>query len=387
VQKLSADVLLFNVPLALRFKSKSGTANREITVKQLAEDFSLALPEAPEIVRFNPELALLAKITFAPPTTMLYAQLADPGDMIGRLLAVEQLGEKKDTQAIPRLKETLNSDPFYGVRIAASRALRAIGTDAAFEALLASVKQSDARVRRQVVSDLTSFYREASYAAALRVLQDEKNPDIQAVALRSLGGYFKPEVRELLLKYLSSDSDRNLLADTAIETLRAQDDPSYLPPLLACLRTNEARFTSWGFGRALETLARIARNEEKKETIREFLLGYVNDLKKRVQLSAIAALGTLGDVKAAAALEKFTTGAKDSPERGAAERALAALRETRKPATEPAALRNEVSELQKQTRELRKELDELKKKLEAAPAKPGGTNTSKAKAAVKPAKR
>src|SRR5437762_1197810 len=33
-QKLSADVLLFNVPLTVRFKSKSGTQDRQITVKE-----------------------------------------------------------------------------------------------------------------------------------------------------------------------------------------------------------------------------------------------------------------------------------------------------------------------------------------------------------------
>ena len=38
-QKLSEDVLLFNFPLTIRFKSKAGPVDRTITVKEKAEDF------------------------------------------------------------------------------------------------------------------------------------------------------------------------------------------------------------------------------------------------------------------------------------------------------------------------------------------------------------
>ena len=55
-QKLSDDVLLFNFPLTVRFKAKFGTVDRHITVKEKAEDFYFPLPEAPEIVRIDPEV-------------------------------------------------------------------------------------------------------------------------------------------------------------------------------------------------------------------------------------------------------------------------------------------------------------------------------------------
>ena len=74
VQKLSDDVLLFNVPLPVRFKSKSGAiVERTLEVKDKSEDFYVPLSEAPEIVRIDPNLTVLAKVTFAPPTAMLHA--------------------------------------------------------------------------------------------------------------------------------------------------------------------------------------------------------------------------------------------------------------------------------------------------------------------------
>jgi aminopeptidase N len=99
---------------------------------------------------------------------MLYAQLSDKADMIGRLIAAEQLGSKKERGAVAKLKDTLNNDAFYGVRMAASKALQSINTDEAYEALLASARQEDARARQQVLTDIATFYRERTYEHALK---------------------------------------------------------------------------------------------------------------------------------------------------------------------------------------------------------------------------
>jgi len=253
-QKLSDDVLLFDVPLTIRFQGKSSSVDRTITVKEKAEDFYFPLPQAPEIVRIDPEMVLLAKIAFHPPTPMLYAQLVDKNDALGRVIAAEQLGGKKERGAVAKLKEALNTDPFYAVRQAASQALRSIQTDEALTALLASTKQSDARVRRQVIGDVSTYYRESTYAAAQTTLQEEKNPDIQAAALRALAPYSKPEVRTTLLQYLDSDSYRSVLADAAIAAMRAQDKASYIEPLQTTLQKTEAVFTTDTFSRGLKTL-------------------------------------------------------------------------------------------------------------------------------------
>ncbi len=382
-QKLSEEVLLFNFPLTIRFKSKSGTVDRQIIVKDKSGDFYFPLAEAPETVRMDPELTVLAIINFNPPGGMLSAQLADKSDVVGRLIAAEQFGAKKDRGAIIKLKEALNNDPFWGVRLAAAQALRAIQTDEAYEALLASARQSDARVRRQVVGDISGFYRESSYTAARKIAEEEKNPDIKAMALSSLGAYSKPEVREMLLAALNTQSYRNLLADAAINAMRAADDAGYIEPLRQTLQQKEAVFTTGGFSRALENLAYLARNEKEKDSVRELLIGHLDSKKKRVQVASINGLGTLGDPKAVAVLEKFAGGGKGSPERAAAERAVASLRDSKKPSVELGALRNDVLSLQRDNRELRKELDDLKKKLEAMPVSSG----SKTNKVVKPLKR
>jgi aminopeptidase N len=374
-QSVDQNVLLFNFPLTLRFQTKTGAVDRLIRVTQKQEDFYFPVPAAPERVRVDPDYTLLAKIKFSVPQKMLYAQLADQTDVVGRLLAIEQLSGKRDKQSLAKLQDTLNHDSFYGVRIEAAQALRSVHTDEALEALLASTKQSDARVRHEVADAIGDFYADKAFAAEREILREEKNPDILSAVLRNLGGYAKPEVREELLKFLNSQSYLNELAGAAVSGLRLQDDPSCIAPLLETLGRTETNFTSHGFAQGLETLAYLARNEEKKDKVREFLVARVNDKRRSVQLASLNALGTLGDPTALGVLEKFATASKTSPERATAERAVASLRAARKPADDFKNLRQEVLDLQKENRELRKDMDDLKKNVEAGrPAPVGASN-------------
>src|SRR5579862_827693 len=123
-QKLSEMVPVFHFPLTLRFKTKEGVVDHPVEVTGKDEDFYVPLKQAPEIVRIDPDLTLLAKVTFKPAEAMIYVQLADQSDMIGRLVAAENLADKEDAVTVSKLKDVLNSDPFYGVRMKASEILR-----------------------------------------------------------------------------------------------------------------------------------------------------------------------------------------------------------------------------------------------------------------------
>jgi aminopeptidase N len=381
-QKIDQNVLLFNFPLTIRFKGKFGTVDRSIQVKDKESVFYFPLESAPQIVRLDPALTLLAKTTLNLPNDMLSAQLADQGDVIGRLLAIEQMKDKKDHEAVAKLKETLNNDPFYGVRQEAASALLSIHTDEALEALLASTQQPDARVRLRVTSAINGFYRDTAYASARDSLASEKNPIILSSSIGALGKYGRPEVQEVLIKYLNSQSYRNKLADAAIDAMRAQDDPAYIPPLQETLRTREGDFRSRSFGGGLDTLAYLARNEEKKDAVREFLLRYVNDKKESIQIAAIRSLGVLGDPSSIAVLQTFANASKESRQQAAAARAVADLRAGRKPVDDFKNLRQEVMDLEKANREQSKEIEDLKKQFEAREAA-SPKSKSKSKSAKK----
>ena len=373
-QKLSADVLLFHFPLRIRFEgkaSKTGAFKTEqvVQVKEKEEDFYFSLSDAPELVLIDPELELLARIDFKPSTPLLHAQLVR-GTVPARLRAVEQLGDKKDKESVAQLKKALNSDPFFGVRIEAAKALQKIHSTEALDALLASQKQPDARVRRQVTASIGGFFREPALDALLAVAQTEKNPDIVAQALRSLGPFANESTRDTLLRQLQSESYRNTLADAAIAAMRAQGLPEYISPLKRALSEREDAFSTRGFAAGLDSLAFLARHEENKAPVRKFLLARLNHPKRGVRVGAIGALGTLEDPLAIAALETFASAGKQTPEREAAEKALAVIRAAQRQPDNLNDLRQELVELQKQSRETQKELDALKKKIDIKDTKP-----------------
>src|SRR5207237_6217130 len=94
-QKLSENILLFDLPLTIRFKTQSGAVNRPLHITAKEEDFYFSLDSAPQIVRFDPDYTLLAKISFKVPSPMLSAQLAAKPDGIGRVLALEHLSSRR----------------------------------------------------------------------------------------------------------------------------------------------------------------------------------------------------------------------------------------------------------------------------------------------------
>ena len=365
-QEVTEKVMLFHFRTKIRFIVKGELIDREIIVDSKKHDFYFRLPDEPNIVRFDPDYGLLANINFDKPTKMLYEQLDNHKDVIGRLRALDSLKKNKDKKTIEKLKDVLNNDPFYAVRRNASSALREIHTDEAFEALADSLVQDDARVRHQVVEDLGGFYRSETLTLLRRTLRNEKNPAILEAAIRNLGVYQHKSTRRLLLKHLQSVSFHNELAAAAIVAIRILDEPFFIAPLQRVLEERETDFRSWDFTRGLNTLAHISRNEEDKTKVRNFLAGYVNHPKDRIQAGAIEALGNLGDPTAIPIIETFSNDQPDDNIERAAERALKQLRQQKQLVPdEIVQIRETVDEFRKETDKIKNELDDIKKRLDA----------------------
>jgi len=364
--KVDDKVMLFYFGTKLRFILDAQIIDRDIAVNSKQHDFYFALPQEPKIVRFDPDYGLLADIQFSKPSAMLYAQLKNADDIIGRLRAVDTLKKKKDKKTIAALKAALNSDPSHSVRRNASSALRQIHSNDAFDALAESVRQSDARVRSQVVSDIGGFYRPESLRLTKRVLSKEENPEIITRAIHNLGQYHDRGTRKRLLEYLNTKSHRNSLASAAIEVMRKQDDSFFIAALQRTLAEDERQFTSYGFARALDTLAQLSRNEDDRTKVRNFMTGYANHPNTRIQSGAIRALGTLGDPKAIPVVETFTGDDPSDRMQRAAKDALRSLRE-KKPIVpeEVVRLRETVDKLSQEAEKLRNDLEDMKDRLDA----------------------
>jgi aminopeptidase N len=382
-QETDDKVLLFHFPTKVRFIVGGESIDHDIFIEKDKHDFYFPLDSEPNIVRFDPEYSVLADIKFKKPKEMLYSQLENQRDVVGRLLAIEGLKKKDDKKTIEKLKDALNNDPFYGVRKLASTALQKIHSDEAFEALADSLNQSDARVRKQVVKDICGFYRPESLDITRKILQSEKNPEIVYEAILNLGRYQDPGSKQLIMEYLESKSYRNKLAIGAIKAIDKLKDPSFTPQLKDVLGRRESNFRAYDFANGLKTLGRINAEQEDKAEIRDFLAGYVNHKKERITAGAVKALGELADLKAIAIVETIAGDDKDDLMQRTAKKALGKLRkETKLVPEEIVKLRETVDEVKKENEKLREDLDDLKKRFEAQQKWAENANKTEAKSYI-----
>ena len=365
-QEVSDAVMRFDFPLPVRFVDGKGrTFDFTVRIHQAEEDFFFALPEKPAVVRIDPEYTLLFDLDFKPPHPMLLAQLERGDDMIGRLLAVKALGERKDGKSIEALKKALRTDSFYGVRMEAADSLAAAHTGEAFSALLESREQEDARVRRAVISAIGKFYREEALVALKECATGEKNPEIVAKALEAAGKFPEDSLGDLLAEALHRSSYRNRIAVSAVQAMRTRGDPGQGAPLLQYLEKSEALFDASDFGAALDALAFLSRDLEgaDKESRRVFIARYLDHPKEQLRRLAMKALGTLGDARSIPLLEAFA-GDGESEDGKAATAAIRVLNEDKKQADEVKDLRKTVLDLEKEMRELKTKVETLDKQAE-----------------------
>ena len=368
-QKLSEQVRLFRVPLPVGFSIPGHKALMRVKadVSKEVEDFYFPLPAQPELVRIDPDYSVLAKINFTPPGPMLDKQLQS--DVIGRLLAISML----DGKHIDKLGKALREDDFYAVRAEAAKALAKIAEPEARAALIAgSSNQPDARVRRVVVQSLAALNTTESQETLWKMASGEKNPDIQASIIETWGA--RPgdnAVTTALRTHLRGASYNNVLQIAAIKALRAQDDESFVPDVLARLQAlNDLRGRD-AFA-AFDALAFLARRptNAQREAVREFLTTKITDPRNDWRLASIKALGTLRDPKALPVLEPLLAGGNDriDPVREAAGKSVQDIRAGLESPADLKKLWDRVQQLQKQAEEQQKELETLKKKSRPAAA-------------------
>ncbi len=363
-QKLSAQVRLFRVPLPVSFKVAGQKEPIRFTmdVSKEVEDFHFTLPAQPELVRIDPDFTVLAKISFTPPGPMLDKQLES--DLIGRLMAVRTL----DRKHIAKLGQILRDDKFHAVRSEAAKVLAKLGEpEARVELIAGSANQKHAATRKAVVQALASLHTPESRETLWKMAQSEKNPAILATIIETWGARpGESAVSEALKKHLAASSYQSSLELAAIKTLRAQDDESAVPAVLARLQQpHELRGRD--ASAAFEALAFLARRptNPNRDAVRDFLAEKLSDPRRDWRVAAAKALGTLRDPKALGLLDlmlAISGGDRIDPVRDAVAKSA---QDIRAGLESPADLKNlwdRVQQLQKKSEDQAKEIEALKKK-------------------------
>lgn len=366
-QEVNDSVMLFELPTKVRFFLNGQPVDHPINIAKVSEDFYFQLDAQPSVVRLDPEYTVLAKVSFDKSDQLLLADLKNESDMIGRLLACQKLAERKTDESIAALAQALNTDAFYGVRQAAAQSLEKIGTPEAREALRQSwQKQTDARVRSRVVTQLLKHYGASTPEIIEEILSVEKNPAIAAQAVEALGLYNSPEHSKMLLEYLEKPSFEEVYASAAITGMERSGDVKFVKVLQSAVLKNSKSWQPFVTAKALRTIAKLTSTQDNKREIRDFVASYLNAPHEDVRNGAVDALGELRDPSASDLLASFAQ-SPNKDIRSRAESARRAMQSTSPVAPEEfAKLRDELQKLRDDNKLLHEKVDTLQSKKDAS---------------------
>ncbi len=366
VQETNDKIMLFEFDTVLRFIVDGKEYDESITVDGKKHDFYVKLPAEPQVVRFDPEYTLLAKVDFDKSDKLVTAQLANAEDAIGRVLACDELADVKTQAAVASLKKALNEDEFFGVRVAAATALRKIRTEEAIAALLDSVEQKDARVRKQVIEELGKCYRDDAKKQLLATIESEKNPAIVATALRGLASHQGDAASEAAKAALSDTSWGGEPVGAALAVIRDLNDPSLAASVMETIEAREAELDPRDVSEAMVTVAKLSQRGKRKEAAFKFFVEYLNHPRQTLQSSAIRGLGELHHPAARPLLTPIAANKTDAVLAAAAKSALGEIdKETPLVPKEVGELRDQVRQLQESQEKLQKKLEEIEGKKKA----------------------
>jgi len=155
----------FDVDVDVEARTDSGVVRFSVPVRNGTGEGGINLKAAPRSIRWDKGNWILDITDFPRTTAMLRYQLVNDNDVLGRVEAVDLLGERPaDRVALSALIGASRNDRFWGVRSRAAGVLGRWGSDArraanpqirsVMNALLVSTRDPDARVREEAVTAL-----------------------------------------------------------------------------------------------------------------------------------------------------------------------------------------------------------------------------------------
>ncbi len=357
-----APVPAFALTLKVGWVVGGTIETRTVELEQARHTIVVAMPVDPEQVRIDPATEVLCKLECNPGDDKLRRQLLGAPDVVGRILAGEELAKTGRAKNIGAVRDAYAAEPFWGVRREWARALSKAGTEAALEALVGFVAIEQHPLALESVLRVAGAHRDARIRAALQARVDGGLPyRAGAAALEGLGRQRGDAPYDDLVRRSGIAGFGGHVQAGALRALAASRRSEAASVLVERSRvgatTNRARPA------AVAALGEIGRTLERgeRERVRDRLVDLLRDPVERVRRAALLALETLGDGEAVGALTAYRASVSEQ-EQMMVDRILAGLRGTESPRT--AAIEKHIEDLESKFRKLGATLERLEARLD-----------------------
>jgi aminopeptidase N len=362
---------LFHIPVRIEFSfdgpNEGPSIDRLMTEREFTE--FLAVPQKPRLVRVDPDFTLLARIQEKKERGLWEAQLSGgprPG-VAERVRAAEHFAEVRTDKSRELLQKSLETDPFWGVRTEAAKALGKLKGDIARDALIEGLAQEQPKVRRACADALKAFANDSNVVAALT--QKSRDGDasyfVESSVLSSLAEVSSEPPVKLLTDALDKPSHRETIRLAALSGLARSTDKKVLDVLFDWTQPDKPHVCRHEAIRRL--VEYVNRNELDASVVDRVVRHYLDLIDRdgpRLRGSLASGLGQLGS-RASAAESRLEQLAESDPydaTRDAAGKALEKIRTSEPGDSELARLRREVEDARKRNRELEQRLLKLESK-------------------------
>lgn len=379
--------LAFTIPASDEAEKNESTGEtRTISLRvqvgvdgQPESTFYMPLEREPVMVRFDPDGWLLKTLKFERSAQMLRYQLAHDPDILGRIEAIEALGELGGDENTRALHTALFNDNFWGVRSAAAKALASIGNEQAQSSLLQALQELDARqfsrARVAVAEALGNFQAPqqpelaARSAQALRALLEKGDASyrVESAAAASLGKTRTPDNLALLEKLLARPSWNDTVQGGICQGIGASGEDRAIDILIANMSSKQRRPTfrvAAVRGMLMVAENRYLYSEEARQRAVTALCHVVEHDSWRVtRLSAARALQALGETRAAGVIERAGSREVEGSARRAMQRAAQNLRNADKTNDQLKQLRQDLDKMREENNKLKEQLTALEARM------------------------
>lgn len=358
-QKTNDGTAIFRVPLVIDFRAgRAKPTAFNVEVREAEHTFIFPLKEKPDVCRFDPYNRVLKTVEFEKSVGEWRLQLASDDDVAGRIGAAEGLAKKGGIEATEALEKAINSDRFWAVQAAAAKALGAIRTTAARDALLRSLAVRHPKARRGVVAALGEFHGdEAVLAAILPFAARDQSWFVEGEANRTAGKLRLPGSLEVIRANINRPSFRQVVRVGCMDGLVELRDEAGLQMLFDC-----ARYGAFAQSRAAAVGAIGRLGEffpERKRVLGEDVANFLHDPDFRVRIAAANALKALKAERQVAALEAMAARELDGRGVRIARENAGLLRKGATTAEEVRSLRDEFEKLREENAKLRDRLEKI----------------------------
>ena len=347
---------LFSFPLTLEWTSDGEHHRRRVDIDRDVHGFSFEMDRDPDMVRVDPEFAVLHKLEFDPGADKLETQLCDAPDVLGRILAGRELIKHGKPKHLTKIAERWSIEPFWGVRLEWARALGHLGSRGAIAALCRAIAaEKDYRVLEGLLRSCMDL-RDGELMTAVIARFEQGLPHRAASAAWELLGSFRERAPYDLIAAAADRSSYNGVEQSgALRGLAATRSDRALDHLIA--HTHPGTTSDRARPAAAYALGLLARRLDKRprEQAIERLVELLRDPIRQVRFAAVFGLELARATEAMSAIEAYAASLTNQ-ERVRVQRVLAAMRKAEDPRL---GSEKELEELREKLRKLEARIEQL----------------------------